>query len=455
MRLLILTAALMLVVAACNGVADDDTDDVAEPDPAPTEDVADEEPPDPTPTPAPVEDDGDAVDDDPTPTPEPDVTEDEPADLQEAVDQVVENVVELRGLEMVEDLEFELITSDELREHLEEDTEIEQLEIDMDWTLRLIPDRDEDIEQLLIDMQVAQVAGFYDPETQETFVISDDDDLSAMDEVILAHEIVHALQDQHFDLGLLVEPEPEYDASMALRSVIEGDAVIAQEVYAQEYLDEERMSEFQQEAMAAQQDEEAQAAMEAVPSYYMESFLFPYSAGPEFFLPMYEGDMSVFDEYLEDPPVSTYQVLNGEAYRAGEIDDPVDVELPDIEGRLGDDWEQHEHGTFGVFNLFMMLNENGAEQPQVVLDGWAGGYVGFYADADEEHVLAAVSTVWSDADEAAMFEDELASTFADYDEEDGVWTDGERYHTVIVDDDTVDLISSTDPDALLDAAEIE
>jgi hypothetical protein len=171
-------------------------------------------------------------------------------------------------------------------------------------------------------------------------------------------------------------------------------------------------------------------------------------------LRIFEGDPSPFDEYLENPPISTYQVINSEAYIAGEIDDPVTVELPDIEDRLGDGWEQHEHGTFGAFNLFMLLDLNGAESHGVVLDGWEGDYFAFYADENEEHVLGMISTVWTDADEAAAFEDELVTSFADYDEEDGVWTDGERYHTV-VDGENVDLVSSTDPDALLDAAEME
>jgi hypothetical protein len=462
MRLTAILMTLLLVVAACADTTDDDVDDVAAPDPTPTEEIAEDPTPDPTPeptaTPLPDEDaDDDATADDAVAgddgeaTAEPD--SDDPADLSEQIDQITENVIELRGLELLEELDVRFMDRDELQEYIESNIEVEQHDIDREWLLRLIPDRDADIAQKLIDVQVADVGGFYDHETGETVVISDEESLSPAEETFLAHEIVHALQDQHFDLSRLDDLMTDGDAALAFRSVVEGDAVLSQNQYAETYFDQEQQMEFQQDMMAAQQDEATMAAVEELPSYYLETFVFPYTAGPEFMSQVIGDDLNNMDEYIENPPTSTYQVINAQAYINGEIDDPVEVESTGIGDRLEGDWELVSEGTFGAFNLFMILYENDASDPVVPFDGWAGDRFDTYV-SENDHVLVSVSTVWQNAEQAEAYEEQLVETMADYDEEDGVYIGDGRYHVVVQDGDTLDLISSTDPDALLDAAEM-
>lgn len=44
-------------------------------------------------------------------------------------------------------------------------------------------------------------------------------------EATVVHELVHALQDQHFDLGAQFdELDAEDEAAVALRAIVEGDA---------------------------------------------------------------------------------------------------------------------------------------------------------------------------------------------------------------------------------------
>lgn len=456
MRLFTVVFALLLLVTACTDTGDDDADETADGDPTPTATVAtgtETAVPDPTPSPTAVEDEGEET---PAPSPEPEATETEEdsADLDATVDEIAENVAELRGLELQEELDFSVMGRDELREMLVEEIDLTQSDIDLAWILRLIPDRDADVEQALIDLQTADIYGFYDPETEETYVISEDEEMSALEETILAHEIVHALQDQHFDLGMLDEFGTEYDEALAFTSVVEGDASLVQERYVQEYFDQEKMNEFQQEAMEAQQNEATQEAMEAVPDYYVQGFVFPYQAGPNFMMQAYDDDFSNLNELLEDPPVATYQIMNPEEYLAGELDDPRDVELPDLDERLDDDWELYESGTLGAFDFSYLLHTNGASEPQETLDGWDGDQFAMYERGDDQ-VLATVSTAWATEEDAREFEEALGETMGGYNEEDGVWSDEGRYHTVMRDGDIVTLVSSTDPDALLDAAEME
>ena len=69
--------------------------------------------------------------------------------------------------------------------------------------LGLLP-ADVDYEKLLLDLLMEQVAGFYDPFARQLY-IADWLPLE-MQRPALAHEIEHALQDQHFDLKKFATP---------------------------------------------------------------------------------------------------------------------------------------------------------------------------------------------------------------------------------------------------------
>lgn len=433
---------LLLVLAACT-TSDDSSDDVDEPTPEPTAAV-DDTPPEPTPDPTATEE--------PTPEPSPTATvepddEDISVDLDAFVDQVVENVVELRGLEMLEELQFDVMSRDELAEMLEEEIEIEQADIDLYWVMRLIDDRELDLEQLMVDAQAADIYGFYDTETQETYIIAEDDDLSAMEEVFLAHEITHALQDQHFSLDLLDSEDNDYDRMTAFLAMVEGDAVLTQEIYAQAYLDADQQMEYQREAMSAMLNEDANAALDALPPYIIESLTFPYVAGPMFMLQVFDGELNSLDEYLENPPVSTQQVMNPSAYLNGEIADPVDVQIPDTFGAPGDDWNLYDEGTIGVFDLTIMFEENGVADPDDVLEAWSGSRFVMYENGVD--VVLVLTSQWADDTVAADFESLLVETMADYSQEDGVWMGDGRFHSIVSEGDTVTLTSSSNEEALL------
>jgi hypothetical protein len=450
MRRVSFLLVLLLVLAACTTVEDDSDTEVEEPEATPIE-VVDEEPPDPTPTP--TEEPTPEPSPTPTPTPEPEPEEDEISiDLDAFVDEVVQNVVELRGLEMLEELQFGIMTREELAAMLEEEIEIEQVEIDLYWIFRLFDNRDIDLERLMIDAQAADIYGFYDTETKETYLIAEDDELRAMEEVFLAHEITHALQDQHFDLERLDEFGSDYDGATAFLAMVEGDAVLTQELYAQTYFDSERQMAYVQEAMSAIQNEDANAALDALPRYVIESLSFPYSAGPMFMLQAYDGDLNSLDEYLQNPPASTQQVMNADAYIRGDIQDPVPLELPEMLDRLGDDWNLYDEGTLGVFDLTIMLEENGVPDPEAGLEWWNGSIFAMYENGEE--VVGILMSEWETEEAAADFEAMLVETMATYSEEDGVWMGDGRFHTITSEGTTVILKSASDEQALLNVAEL-
>jgi hypothetical protein len=78
----------------------------------------------------------------------------------------------------------------------------------------------------IISLMSSQLLGFYDPK-QKTFFVGGDLHGEEAD-VTLWHELVHALQDQHYDLSSLTEWQPDLgDAQAAVHALAEGDATSA------------------------------------------------------------------------------------------------------------------------------------------------------------------------------------------------------------------------------------
>src|SRR5260370_40307067 len=79
---------------------------------------------------------------------------------------------------------------------------------------------------LMIRLLTEQVAGYYDPKTQQ-FHLADWIDLDGQ-KPIMAHELTHALQDQHFNLRRFEHwPKGDSDAALAAHALIERYASLA------------------------------------------------------------------------------------------------------------------------------------------------------------------------------------------------------------------------------------
>src|ERR1041385_4841110 len=83
---------------------------------------------------------------------------------------------------------------------------------------------------LMVRLLTEQVAGYYEPKTQQ-FYLADWIDVDGQ-RPVMAHELTHALQDQHFNLRRFEKwPKGDSDAELAAHSLIEGDATPAMTVY--------------------------------------------------------------------------------------------------------------------------------------------------------------------------------------------------------------------------------
>jgi hypothetical protein len=157
------------------------------------------------------------------------------------------------------------------------------------------------------------VAGYYEPETGELVVGgTEEDGLDPLEEVILAHELTHALADQSLGLPSLEVPGPgEEDAAAASRAMVEGDASLAEAAYS--------AAGGILAAVSSIPALVASSAMIELPYHLRRGFLFPYAEGMGFVCRLHQrGGWKAVDAAYARPPSTTAQILFPERYRAGE-----------------------------------------------------------------------------------------------------------------------------------------
>ena len=139
---------------------------------------------------------------------------------------------------------------------------------------------------------------FYSSGTKEVYVRGET--LTPALRVTLVHELVHVLQDQHFDLSRMSEMSST--RAGVLRAIAEGDAGRIEDVYVDEELTDAEREEYRAESDASG-EESAETVFEEVPDALTALFAAPYVFGEPLvtYLLDVEGQGAI-DEALKDPP---------------------------------------------------------------------------------------------------------------------------------------------------------
>ncbi|MGH2720172.1 MAG: hypothetical protein ACRDJO_01040, partial [Actinomycetota bacterium] len=194
--------------------------------------------------------------------------------------------------------------------------------------LGLIP-QGSDYDALEEQLSEAQVAGFYDTETREVVVPQGSGPAGARDLMTLAHELEHALVDQHFRFGerfdALADQDRDEEAA-ALRALVEGDARLVEYAWADRHLTSE---EVLTAMLGGGGDDEGRPPIpDDVPSFLLEASAFPYKAGRDFVRHLHRaGGFVAVDQAFREPPRSTAEILHPELYPVPS--EPAVVPLPD------------------------------------------------------------------------------------------------------------------------------
>ncbi len=180
-----------------------------------------------------------------------------------------------------------------------------------------------DLRTLRARVLLENVVGFYDerPEKRRLYVVSEDKRLTPMNQLVLSHELRHALQDQYMNVhGLLDESLSDYDdRQLAFLSLLEGDATLVMERFLVKRLPGDGLSAleggggfFGLGAMSA-------AAVPGAPPVVRDQLVLPYFAGRDFVQALYKrGGWDAVRAAWARPPASTEQVLHPEKYESGE-----------------------------------------------------------------------------------------------------------------------------------------
>jgi len=259
----------------------------------------------------------------------------------------------------------------------------------------------------LIKLLTEQVAGYYDPKTQQ-FYLADWIELEGQ-RPVMAHELTHALQDQHFNLRRFEKwPKGDSDAELAAHALIEGDATLAMTLY---------MAKNPLVALAFIRSLGAESAaseqFKQAPRVIRESLMFPYEEGSAWATQVYRrGGWQMVSQAFAKLPQSSEQILHVDKYFSYEA--PVKVSLPEFKGLLGVGWKRIDLDVNGEWGCYLILDQfiNSDETSKQAAAGWAGDRFAVYEKDSSGDVFLAQLTAWDTEVDSQEFFDAYAKRTA-------------------------------------------
>lgn len=240
-----------------------------------------------------------------------------------------------------------------------------------------------------------QVIGYYDTITGE-LKFTGSQSPSPLEQITLAHELTHAIDDQRFGLERLDALNArcrDEDAAAAL-AVVEGNATFFMLRWARTYLSAEEQ--VQAGIEAAAQD----VSTEGIPEFVLQLQMWSYDQGLRFISSLESrGGLDAVDGAFRTLPTSTEQIIHPERY-PNDVPTPVDV--PDLSAELGGGWNDLDVMTVGEewLKIALGLRLDGSEASAAAA-GWDGGMYRAWSNGDQ--VAVVLSTVWDTETDADAF----------------------------------------------------
>jgi len=319
-------------------------------------------------------------------------------------------VAEAGGIPFKRDVPLAFIGHDQLARYLHEliDSEYPTGRARSDERLLQAFDllqRGTDLRKLRSRLLEENVAGFYDerPDKRRLYAVSEDRSFSPMNQIVLAHELRHALQDQYRDLySYLGDDVTDFDdRRVAWMSLLEGDATLVMERFVKLRLG------FSGDAIEGGGLDNAALGSPSLydlpdaPPVVRDALMQPYLAGLALCRAIWaRGGAAAIRDAWANPPESTEQVLHPERFFAREAPRRVS---PSIKPPTGA-WLLSE-GTLGELLLRSLL-EPGAES---AAEGWGGDGWRLY-DAGSRTLLLWRSE-WDTPADAREFQTALRARF--------------------------------------------
>jgi hypothetical protein len=334
-------------------------------------------------------------------------------DSLKATDEILQVVSKIRQLEIKQPIKRGAKSRDEIQVSIIRDLDESNTPAQFEATsktlkkLGMLP-AEFKLRDYMISLLTEQVAGFYDPKT-EFFYLASWIPLTEQ-KTVIAHELTHALQDQHFNLKRFEKwPKGDSDAETAAHALAEGEATIVmfQYDFSEKGIpfDVTKLPSLTELLLAegVDTDDKKFPVLSKAPTVLKEGLQFPYFYGAGFVQAMLKkGGWSRINEAYATLPASTEQVLHPEKFLAKEI--PVKIEPADLSALLGRDWKRIDTDINGEFGLQLLLSEFiDKRKAKEAAEGWGGDHYATYENKTTNELLIAQFTNWDSVKDAEEF----------------------------------------------------
>lgn len=216
--------------------------------------------------------------------------------------------------------------------------------------------QDFDLRKSTMDLLTEQAAAFYDYDEKRLFLMEESNIDS--ERMTLAHELSHALADQHFNLEKFMDEKPSNDdENLAHSSVVEGQASWLMIAYGLKVAGQrpaptlEMLRPITDSGSASTGD---YPVLSDAPIYIKQSLIFPYAQGTTFFNAVFERlGKRAFAEVFQRPPSGSSQILHPDRYFANQ--QPSHPTLPDLKDLSGRD--EITEGSVSEFDHQMLIRQ--------------------------------------------------------------------------------------------------
>lgn len=331
---------------------------------------------------------------DPANAPETHITPEQAKQLFGLVDQLIKFSSQETGLPIKSEVKRQLTTRAEVERYLkdkfnddEDAKRMERSEIVLKKFGLL--DRDFDLKPFLLALLKEQIEAYYDPKDKTVNLL----DWVSVDEQkpVLAHELTHALQDQHVNLDKWSDQTPsdvsqtasgdsehlaKDEIDTARDAVTEGQATAVMmdnmlKPMGKSLIGDPEVVDIIKQQMAAS---DSSPVLARAPLLLSESLLFPYREGLSFEQDVWmdRGQQAAFTGALDRPPSSTWEIMNPREYEHGHV--PSIPYLPNIHPLLDATYKPYDIGQVGELDVHILANLFGGEKAaRDLTPAWDGG----------------------------------------------------------------------------------
>ena len=296
---------------------------------------------------------------------------------REQIQAIVAELADITGLPMKREVPVSKMSRDQLERYLNKrirqsakPSEIRADELTLKW-LGLVP-ADFDLAKSTIDLLTEQAAAFYDYKKKKLVLL--ENPLGEFDQFILAHELAHALADQHYRIGKFMDDRAvNDDESTARMAVVEGQASWLMTEF--EMRHQQRGSLLDDDAALPRWNSLDPAnsysypVLEKAPLYLKVSLLFPYWEGGRFQQAVLkQRGKAGFRDVFESPPSTSQNILRPETYFDKRSADTPELPKDDPRG-----WKTLAKGTFGELDHLIVYRLIDLPDAAELASHWRGG----------------------------------------------------------------------------------